>query len=51
MFSADDFDALLELSGDQGARAILEANRERLRTIACAAAAVDIDRPDDLRNV
>ena len=51
IFPRADFETLKTLSGDRGARAILEANKNRVTTIACAAAACDIDNPLDLQNI
>jgi molybdenum cofactor cytidylyltransferase len=48
IFPADLFTALQSLTGDRGARPVIEANRARVREIDCAAAARDIDRPTDL---
>jgi CTP:molybdopterin cytidylyltransferase MocA len=48
VFPQRDFVALLALQGDNRARSILEANRDRLRPVEFAAAATDIDRPEDL---
>lgn len=42
------FSALLELQGDQGARAVLAARDDEVLKVECAAAAIDIDRPEDL---
>lgn len=44
-----DFDALCALSSDQGAKAILAAHGDKLLTVQCAEAAIDIDRPADLK--
>lgn len=48
IFPAAFFSELTSLEGDTGARAVLQANRERVRRIAFEPAAVDIDRPADL---
>ncbi|MEG3176346.1 nucleotidyltransferase family protein [Sphingomonas sp. RB3P16] len=45
VFGAGQFEALLTLSGDEGARAIVRAGRH---VIASAAELLDIDRPEDL---
>ncbi|MGB5345043.1 MAG: nucleotidyltransferase family protein [Woeseia sp.] len=45
---AADFEALLALAGDSGAKAIIEAHGSGLITLDFAAAATDIDRPQDL---
>jgi CTP:molybdopterin cytidylyltransferase MocA len=48
LFPADCFSAILQLTGDQGARDILKANAHRLRRIALAdeRALVDLDTPE-----
>ncbi len=51
VFPKSDFDALMQLSGDRGARPIIDANRERVKAIACEEAAFDIDRPEDLAGI
>jgi molybdenum cofactor cytidylyltransferase len=51
VFPKADFDALLQLSGDRGARPIIDANKERVKAIACEEAAFDIDRPEDLAGI
>ena len=51
VFPKSDFDALLQLTGDRGARPIIDANRERVVSIACEEAAFDIDRPEDLAGI
>ena len=51
VFPKTDFDALLQLTGDRGARPIIDANRERVLSIACEEAAFDIDRPEDLAGI
>ena len=51
VFPESDFDALSRLSGDRGARALLDAHRERLITVACEEAALDIDRREDLEKL
>lgn len=43
-----DFAALCALAGDQGAKGILAAHRDKLRLVDCPEAAFDIDRPADL---
>lgn len=45
---ATDFDALLALDGDRGAKAIIAAHGSRLIALDFAAAAADIDFPEDL---
>ena len=51
VFPKTDFDALLELKGDRGARGVIDANRERVLEIPCEEAAFDIDRPEDLAGI
>ena len=51
VFPQTDFDALLGLSGDRGARPVIDANRDRVQAIACQEAAFDIDRPEDLAGI
>ncbi len=51
VFPRADFDALLALQGDRGARPVIEANRDRVQAIACEEAAFDIDRPEDLAGI
>jgi len=51
VFPKADFAALLRLTGDGGARPIIDANKERVQAIACEEAAFDIDRPEDLAGI
>lgn len=51
VFPRTDFDALLALKGDRGARPVIDANRDRVQAIACEEAAFDIDRPEDLAGI
>jgi molybdenum cofactor cytidylyltransferase len=51
VFPKSDFDALLELEGDHGARPVIDANRDRVLAISCEEAAFDIDRPEDLAGI
>ena len=51
VFPKADFAALLRLTGDRGARPIIDANKERVQAIACEEAAFDIDRPEDLAGI
>ena len=51
VFPKADFDALLQLTGDRGARPIIDANKKRVQAIACEEAAFDIDRPEDLAGI
>ena len=48
VFGADQFEALLTLEGDEGARAMVRAGRH---VIASEAELVDIDRPEDLERL
>lgn len=48
VFGADQFEALLTLEGDEGARAMVRAGRH---VIAPEAELVDIDRPEDLERL
>ena len=48
IFPRSDFAALGELRGDQGARALLHRQRERVVRVTMASAAIDIDQPEDL---
>lgn len=51
IFPASDFAALERLEGDVGARAVLAAHGGELTTVACEAAASDVDRPADLEAI
>jgi molybdenum cofactor cytidylyltransferase len=51
VFPRSDFDALLELQGDHGARPLIEANSDRVLAVSCEEAAFDIDRPEDLSGI
>ncbi len=51
VFPKSYFDALMQLSGDRGARPIIDANKERVQAIPCEEAAFDIDRPEDLAGI
>jgi molybdenum cofactor cytidylyltransferase len=42
------FPELLELTGDRGARPVLERHRDTLTIVDCEHAALDIDTPDDV---
>lgn len=48
VFPRSCFPDLLSLRGDQGARAIIERNQDRLVRVPMPNAAVDLDTPDDL---
>jgi molybdenum cofactor cytidylyltransferase len=45
------FSEMAELRGDQGARAILERNRDRLIRVKMPSAALDLDTPEQLSEV
>ncbi|MEM7502033.1 MAG: nucleotidyltransferase family protein [Pseudomonadota bacterium] len=51
LFGADHFQALTELEGDQGARALIAANTNRVVRVRCEAAAADIDTIEDLERL
>ena len=51
VFPARCFPDLLALRGDRGARSVLEREMERVIQVPSAAAAVDIDTPEDLAKV
>lgn len=51
VFPRRDFDALLGLTGDHGARPVIDANSDRVLAIRCEEAAFDIDRPEDLAGI
>ncbi|MGI9260848.1 MAG: nucleotidyltransferase family protein [Woeseiaceae bacterium] len=42
---------LAALSGDRGAKSVINANIDKVVRVDCAAAAVDIDRPEDLESI
>jgi molybdenum cofactor cytidylyltransferase len=48
IFPREFFGDLMLISGDRGARAVLDANTSRVQTIKFEPAGVDIDRPGDL---
>jgi molybdenum cofactor cytidylyltransferase len=48
IFPRSMFSALSELRGDQGARALIHRNRDRVVRVPVASAAIDIDTPEDL---
>jgi len=48
IFPRGDFASLAGLRGDQGARALIRRNADRLVRVPMAAAAIDIDTPEDL---
>jgi molybdenum cofactor cytidylyltransferase len=51
LFAKEIFDDFFELSGDQGAKLILEKRRAALETIELPEAAFDIDTPQDFINL
>ena len=51
LFPARDIPALIALEGDRGARALLRQNPERVRRVAMANGALDVDTPVDLARV
>ena len=48
LFGAGAFKELASLDGEDGARALLSSDRYRVQSVACEAAAFDIDSPADL---
>jgi len=48
IFPRGDFASLTALRGDQGARSLLRRNTDRVTRVPMAAAAIDIDTPEDL---
>jgi len=48
IFPRRDFSDLMRLSGDIGARSIIDANEERVKSVRFDPAALDIDRQSDL---
>ena len=48
VFPRADFGALRSLKGDQGARALLRSQAERVTRVPMASAAIDVDTPEDL---
>ncbi len=51
LFGRDYFDALGSLTGDRGAKAVIEANAQSVVTLAFEPASIDIDSPADLAAV
>ena len=51
LFGSGTFDMLVELEGDRGAKSLLHGDRFRVHTIACDAAAIDIDTEAELNAV
>ena len=51
LFGSTHFDALSLLSGDRGARAVVETNAQAVVTVAFEPASIDIDTPSDLEAV
>ena len=50
LFSRDMFESILNLSGDRGARGLIEEAGERVVKMNVPEAAFDIDSPDDLKS-
>ena len=48
LFAADAFDTIASLRADDGARSVFSDGRFRFQSVACEAAAFDVDAPDDL---
>jgi len=51
IFPRKHFASLTALRGDRGAKSLLEANRDHLKTIAFEKASVDVDVPTDLERL
>lgn len=51
IFPARFFAELLQLQGDRGAKAVIEANTDQVISIPFENAALDIDTPDDLQQI
>jgi len=51
IFGAEFFDQLQDLTGDHGAGAWLRSNKEAVTAVRMDEAAVDIDTPDDLKEL
>lgn len=51
LFAKEIFDDFFELSGDNGAKLILEKRRETVETIELPEAALDVDTPQDFNNL
>ena len=51
IFPRELFPALVELSGDRGAKRVIDSHPERVELVECEAAAVDIDRPGDIESL
>ena len=51
LFPAEFFAELSALTGDRGARDLIEANTERVIAVRCPAAGIDIDEPADLNKL
>jgi molybdenum cofactor cytidylyltransferase len=49
LFGRNHFDQLAELTGDAGAKQVLRAHPNAVRTVRFEPAAIDIDTPDDLK--
>ena len=48
IFPSSDFDELMTLTGDRGAKVMFDEHAERLVTLECPDAAMDVDTPADL---
>lgn len=51
IFPGSYFAEVENLSGDSGARPVINANVDRVISVACPEAAIDIDRPEDLAKI
>ena len=51
LFPRNAFPALARLSGDRGARSVLQDKSYTMKTIKFEDAAIDIDTPEDLKNI
>ena len=51
LFPRGCFADLAALDGDRGGRHLIEDERFQVKTLACEAAALDVDVPDDLRQI
>jgi molybdenum cofactor cytidylyltransferase len=51
LFSRDCFNDLMQLTGDQGGRALLHDDRYAVTTLGFESAAIDIDTPQDLEGL
>jgi len=51
IFPAHIFPELMDLRGDRGAKAVIDANRDKLISVRLDEAAVDVDCPEDLHGI